>query len=116
MATWTYRTDKIYSFRKTENGSVVIKLGEHKMPLVHVDRFNLLLGVRNSEDGKLTKLVIHCSRKTPKSNWILDVFKDGERLRKDARATYGLESPSLSNVMRLAKSINPEMRVNISED
>jgi len=116
MANWTYSVTKINSLSKTSNGSVVIRMGAHKMPLVHVDRFNLLLPLVKEETNGPTTLVVSCTRKTPKSEWILDVFNDGQRLRKEARAKYGLENLSFSSVLSLAKTINPRISVNISED
>jgi len=113
MASWTYRVDKIYSFRKTENGSVVIRLGTRKMPLVHVDRFNLMCRTVKSGVDKMETILFAFNRKSPDSDWNIDAFIDGKHLRKDVKANYGLENLSFSSVMRFAKSINPEMRVEI---
>lgn len=113
MASWTYRVDKIHSFRKTENGSVVIRLGARKMPLVHVDRFNLMCRPVKTGTDKGETILFVFNRKDPSSDWSIDAFTEGEHLRKDVKANYGLENLSFSSVMRFAKSINPEMRVEI---
>jgi len=116
MANWTYNVSKVQSISKTKNGSVVIKFGAHKMPLVHVDRFNLLMPLVKEGNDELTTLVVSCSRNTPKSQWDFSVFNDGQRLRKEARAKYGLENLSFSTVFSLAKRVNPRISINISED
>lgn len=116
MANWTYNVKRIQSISKTANGSVVIRLGRHKMPLVHVDRFNLLIPVVKDSTNDKTNLVVVCTRKEPRSEWTLDSFMDGERLRKDVRAKYGLENLSFSKVMSLARTVNPKISFDISED
>jgi len=116
MANWTYNVKRVRSISKTANGSFVIGFGSHKMPLVHVDRFNLMVPVVEESTKSKTNLVVVFERKEPKSEWVLNAFMDGERLRKDVRAKYGLENLSISQVMSLAKTVNPRISVKISED
>lgn len=116
MANWTYNVKRVRSIFKTANESFVIGFGSHKMPLVHVDRFNLLIPTVDVETKGKTNLVVVFERRGPDQGWILNAFMDGKRLRKDVRAKYGLENLSISKVMSLAKTVNPRISVNISED
>lgn len=116
MANWTYNVKRVRSIFRTADESFVIRFGSHKMPLVHVDRFNLLIPTVDEETKGKTNLVVVFERKGPGEEWILNAFMDGKRLRKDARAKYGLEKLSISKAMSLAKTVNPRISVKISED